>query len=844
MNIAFDSVAQLGPMSKNRGIGNYADSQFRTLLKMDGENRYFFFNVFEDSDVFWEEERAGQIKETDFLCIKGREFLNADGFREFYGELIKSYLRKNKIDVFYITSPFDGHLPPYKKEWFNGVKTVATVYDIIPYVMKSHYFPGKHEIDWYMERIDMLRWVDRLLVISQSVKDDLVNYLNFNPDKIDVIWGAPSDMFKEIDVSKEDEDSLRKRYHIDGDFVMCTGGDDERKNLAGLIEAFSMLPKPLLDRFQLVIVCKLQQVSVERYTALAKEKGIGDRLVLTNFVTDEELVQLYNLANLVVFPSVYEGFGLPVVEAWACGTGVVTSNNSSLRQIAGDAAVLVDPHSIKDIARGMEEALEGDLEVLARKGKARLELFTWEKVASLTQASLERVFSKDDTEKKQMKSPKYKIAFFTPLPPLQSGISDYSTDMITALADYFDIDIYVDKGYTPEVTLPDNTSIFPYKSYEGNRKLYRETVFQMGNSNYHEYMWPYIRKWGGLVVLHDYNMHGVVQSKTLFNQHNEKEYRELIMEDLTDAECQACMNAVGNSQAMDSVRIQYEINGFITNHADKIIVHSDEAKEKLLRRDISRDVKRIRHYARIEPLEEAKKAKEKLGIPERCILFAAFGHVHETKRVIPILRAFARLSREEPDAMLLFGGKMDSNLEKDFEKAVTELQLEDKIKVTGYLDLDAFLDYMNATDICLNLRWPYNGETSGSLMRMLAKGKCIMVNNMGSFSEVPDDCCVKLPSVEHMTERQEISTIYEEMLKLCEDTDLRLGISANAREYAERELDVNIIAEQYRDYILVEKENVVTEKMINTLRGEIARLGLNQQEVVRLARTLAYVKLA
>lgn len=842
MNIAFDSIAQLGPMSKNRGIGNYADAQFRTLINLDRDNHYFFFNIFDETDVFGREELEGLITENDFLCMRNGQFIEAENYQQLYGELVKNYIKKNRIDVFYITSPFDILVPIYRKEWFNGVKTVATVYDIIPYVMRDHYFPGMHDIDWYMERIEMLRWVDRLLVISQSVKDDLVNYLEFDPDKIDVIWGAPSDMFREMEGLEKEEAAIREKYNIEGHFVMCTGGDDERKNIAELIKAFSMLPQTLLNKYQLVIVCKLQPASVDRYSELSRKCKIGDRVVLTNFVSNDELIQLYNLADLVAFPSVYEGFGLPIVEAWACGTGVVTSNNSSLGQIAGEAAVLVDPYSTKDIARGLQEALEGDLEALAQKGKERLKMFSWEKVAQQTCDSIEAVGRQANSINRKDNTPKTRIAFFSPLPPLQSGISDYSVDIIVALASYFDIDVYIDSGYTSDVALPENVSVISHKKYDSNRKLYRETVFQVGNSEYHVYMWPYIKKWGGLVVLHDYNMHGVVMAKFLGAQRDIKAYRKILEEDLDSAACDMCMAATDDWKKLDRLRTDVEINGFIINYARKIIVHSIEAKEKLLNKDIGRNVRHIPSYAKIKPLVDVQRGKSKLGISEKTVVFAAFGHVHRTKRAIQILKAFALLTDKYENAMLFFGGKMDTSLENEFDSTVAELHLKDKVKVTGYLDLDEFLDYMDATDICMNLRWPYNGETSGSLMRMLAKGKCIMVNDIGSFAEIPDDCCIKLPSVETMSENREVLSIYQAMQELCMNDDLRAKISTNARRYAERELDLEIIVKKYRDYILDNSEKVVTEELIGSLRGLITKLALNQQDVLRLARTLAYVK--
>ena len=838
MNIAFDGIAILGAMSKNRGIGNYAVNQFREIVRQDQENRYFFFNVLEETDIFKEEIQEGLLQEDDFCCVKDDFALAIPNFEMMYGALVKEYIQKNQIDIFYITSPFDGHLPPYQKEWFEGAQVVATVYDIIPYIMSERYFSQKSDMTWYMERVDMLRWVNRLLVISQSVKDDLTQRLDFNAKNIDVIWGAPGKQFRQINIEPKQRDKLLRKHKIDKPYVMCTGGDDERKNIAGLIEAFGRLPQRILEQYQLVVVCKLQQKSIVRYAKLAQELGIEGRVIFTNFVTDEELLELYNLAKLVAFPSVYEGFGLPVVEAWACGAPVLTSNNSSLIQIAGDAAILVDPYSVDDMERGLEEALiSSDLKELAKKGKQRLEKFQWHEVA---RASIS-AFSKAHPLKEPCKRRTKRIAFFTPLPPVQSGISDYSVDIISELCKEFDIDVFINQETWSADMLPKTVKVYTHSKYSAMRDQYWDTVYQIGNSSFHVYMWPYLKEYGGTLVLHDYNLHGAVQDNALFVQkYNMKLYQKILMEDLPADTVNTYIDDVKRGRGL---RInEVELNGFLTNYADKIIVHSQEAKEKLLKRDIGRCVWWIRSYAKIGPLRESSLAKQTLGWAEGTLHFAAFGHVHETKRIIPIMKAFGKLAKQYGHVQLHFVGKLDTALEPKFIDAVRQLQLEDKVEVTGYVTLEEFEQYIDATDVCLNLRWPYNGETSGSLMRILAKGKCVVVNDIGSFGEIPDDACIKLLSVNSMSENKEVSEIYAAMMKLAENPKMRETIQRSARLFAEEYLDIKKIAVQYTECILEHPSKAVTEELLLALRAVITRERFSDNEVCRLARTLAYMR--
>ncbi len=837
MNIAFDGAALLGSMSKNRGIGNYTEDQFKTLLRTDRENRYFFFNCMEKTDIFAAEIREGMLQQDDFPLLFHGHCPAVPGFADFYGELIRSYIRKNHIDVFYITSPFDLSLPLYRKEWFGPAQVVATVYDIIPYLMQEQYFPNPEDINWYLERLETLRWADRLLAISQSVKDDLCSHLDFPGEKIDVIWGAPSGQFRVLPVYPPEERALRRRYGIKGSFVMCTGGDDHRKNIGRLIQAYARLPRKLRWAYQLVVVCKLSPESERRYSALAFSLGVAGRVVLTNYVSDEELVQLYNLCSLVAFPSTYEGFGLPVVEAWACGKPVLTSNNSSLGQIAEGAAELVDPFSVEDMARGLENALRKPrMAELTALGRARLPLFQWEKVAADSCAAISRLGGR--TEKKAEAPGRKKLAFFTPLPPIRSGISDYSVDMLGALADSFDIDVFIDDGYEPVCELPENVRVLPFEEYEDRRPTYADTVYQLGNSEYHIYMWELLRRFGGTAVLHDYNLHVIFYYKTIVQDKDCDSFAAMLLEDYTPRELGDYIEELRTGGALR--QMDFEPNGYLINSADRLIVHSADSYEKLMLRDSGKPLALIRSYAKIEPMQDKNEARRELDLPQDALLLAAFGHVHETKRIIPILRAFAALRKDYPSAMLLLVGQLAPTFAPWYEETVAQYDLADAVRLTGYTELEEFTAYMDASDICLNLRWPYNGETSGSLMRLLSKGKCVLVNDIGSFRELPDEACVKLPSAEGRREEEEAADMERALRELLSSQEKREMLEVNARRYAEETLDIRAIARQYADFINAAPKAAFSDGLIAALYNEARQTKRSEEELRSLAHTLSY----
>ena len=835
MNIAFDAIAILGPMSKNRGIGNYALSQFKSMVENDKDNSYFFFNIIEGFD-FISKVKTNNIKQFDFYSGENKFIIENKEYKEIYGDIIKNFIKDNKIDVFYITSPFESSYTTYEKEWFLGIKVVSTVYDIIPYVLKERYLTDKKTKNWYMACVENLRWNDKNLVISQSVKDDMIKYLNFQENKIDVIFGAVDYHYKKIEIDPAIKKEIFNKFDIKDKFVMCTGGDDDRKNIAGLIEAYAQMPKELIDEYQLVIVCKLSQQSEYKYNQLVKSKNIFGRVIFTNFVSTEELIYLYNLAVLMAFPSIYEGFGLPVVEAWACGTPVLTSNNSSLGEIAGDGAIIVDPYSVSDISRGLVEALSiVDLEELLSKGKERLKMFQWNRVADLAIKSINSLVPEGvSTEVKNQK-----IAFFTPLPPVQSGISDYSVDIIMELSKYFEIDVFIDDGYSP-VKL-EGVQVYNHKEFRKKNKDYFDVVYQVGNSEYHIYMYEYIRKVPGTIVLHDFNMHGVFQYMALSKgKNNLKLYSDIIQSDYSKSETEEYIKNLSNGAVSLQIN-QMELNGYVVNFANKIIVHSYDSKYKLLTRNIQRNVKLINHYANIEPLIVSGIAKRKLNIEEKNTIMASFGHIHETKRPIPILKAFSKICGEFQDVKYIFVGKIDASIVTEFNACVEDNKLNGKVIVTGYTELDTFTDYIDASDICFNLRYPYNGETSGSLMRILAKGKCVAVNNIGSFGEIPDDVCVKLSNVDNVSEQEEIQEIYNTMKKILTDSIFRNNIENRARLFAEKNLDLKLIAKKYRDFILSQSEsNLTEEKLIKISQSEIR--DYSNDQIYEISKTLVYAK--
>jgi len=277
-----------------------------------------------------------------------------------------------RVDVFHTSDWLE---PPSR------CPKVTTIHDLIIYKYPERFHPrGGHDIVANLKR--KLEWVKKesalTISVSESTKRDIVELLKIPEKKIRVIHEAPSEIYNKQQTKKNIE-KVKEKYKIKGDYVLMVGTREPRKNLERAIEAFQSLKNQDLS---LVIAGKFGW-GKELMTEDSRRKTVDSHVKLLGFVPDEDLPALFSGAQVFVYPSLYEGFGLPVLEAMASGCPVVTSDVSSLPEVAGDAAVLVNPEETEDIARGIQEVLE-NREELVRKGKARAQEFSWEKTAQET----------------------------------------------------------------------------------------------------------------------------------------------------------------------------------------------------------------------------------------------------------------------------------------------------------------------------------------------------------------------------------------------------------------------------------------------------------------------------
>jgi len=271
---------------------------------------------------------------------------------------------------------------PLKK--LSETKLVLTIYDLIPLIYPQHYPPGlKGKLNWELNKYLIKKNIDRIITISETSKKDICRFIGPKPERVLVVPLAPQLIFRKLD-SAGFKSEITKSYHLPEHFALYVGDLNYNKNIPLLIEACEIAGIPL-------VIAGKQITEVEKmdlnHPELTHLKNINwGKTIKLGFVPGRDLVKIFNLASIYIQPSLYEGFGLPLLEAQACGVPVVASKTQTLVEIAENAAVFANPKNPKDFARKIKLLLKDEKlrENLVKKGFENAKRYSWGKTARLT----------------------------------------------------------------------------------------------------------------------------------------------------------------------------------------------------------------------------------------------------------------------------------------------------------------------------------------------------------------------------------------------------------------------------------------------------------------------------
>jgi glycosyltransferase involved in cell wall biosynthesis len=276
------------------------------------------------------------------------------------------------------------HEPHYVLPPATRCRTVVTIHDCI-HLMFPQYLPSRAAYAYARATMwSAAKRSARILTVSESSKRDILHFFNVPADKVVVVYNAIDERFS-IAPSEEDVARVRERYQLEQRVVLYVGNIKPHKNLVRLIEAFDTLRQRGFDDLKLLIIGD----EISKWPALRRavhRHKLHKQVRFLGYQPDETLAILYRLASVFVFPSLYEGFGLPPLEAMASGTPVVTSNVSALPEVTGDAGVLVDPYDVESIVDGLRRVLSDPALAaeMRRKGLERAREFSWERSVAQT----------------------------------------------------------------------------------------------------------------------------------------------------------------------------------------------------------------------------------------------------------------------------------------------------------------------------------------------------------------------------------------------------------------------------------------------------------------------------
>lgn len=350
------------------GTENYSYNLIKALTAVDRKNRYVLY--FDKTPQFFE---INQPNVSTRLLIAPRFWTQ--------GRLAwECFIRPP--DILFVPA----HTIPVLRR--PNLKTVVTIHDLgAQYLAEYHRFPQKIYLNWSTKYV--AAYATHLIAVSNSTKKDLMSTLNVQGKRISVVAEAVDKEYF-FPRTKHEVAQTRAKYGLAGKYFLYVGTIQPRKNLLRLIEAFA---KAKFEHTDLVLAGSRGWLNEEIYKAPEKF-SVSNHVRFLGYVPDEDLPALYSGAIGMVFPSLYEGFGLPILEAFACECPVLTSNSGATAEVAEDAALLVDPKDIKKISNGMKKLVTNQnyVQELIKKGSLRVKNFSWEGSAKEVLKVLEKVY--------------------------------------------------------------------------------------------------------------------------------------------------------------------------------------------------------------------------------------------------------------------------------------------------------------------------------------------------------------------------------------------------------------------------------------------------------------------
>jgi len=379
MRIGFDYTSTIG----TSGNSTYARELISNLAKIDGKNQYFLYYYFHD---FLLGRIPHEANNKNFRSIPAyfsqlKLPISPSVVKKINGAAIKFFSKINKIDVFHFSDPLIFTSGPYK--------SIVTLHDLS--VLHNPNWARRDTVEFYKKNIkNILNKADKIIAVSNFTKSDAIETLGIEGKKITVVYEGVDDRF----FPNPERNYLKEKFDLE-DYILYVGALIPRKNIIGLLHAYSRLGIELRKKYRLILVgMPKNALFYNEIDKVIKGLKINEQVKKFDRVTDSDLPKIYSGAKFFIYPSFFEGFGLPVLESLSCGVPAITSNTSSLPEVLGSAGILINPEKIEEIKIAMERMLL-DKDFYQHTKDRCLEQsnkFKWQKTAKETMAVYKEVY--------------------------------------------------------------------------------------------------------------------------------------------------------------------------------------------------------------------------------------------------------------------------------------------------------------------------------------------------------------------------------------------------------------------------------------------------------------------
>ena len=630
---------------------------------------------------------------------------------------------------------------------------VAVVYDLIPFLFADPYLMRDNSVEHHLGRLRHVKTADLLLAISERTRLDFIEHLGVDPDRIVNIGTGVSALFTPAEAGSDPVAEVMLAIPaINRQFIMSVPAFEWRKNADNLIRAFART-KDARRGTQLVIACAVPPHGEAVWRSLIREVGLrDDDVVITGFVADETLRALYRATRLFVFPSRYEGFGLPVAEAARCGAPCITSDRGSLNEVLDFAASTFDPDNIDELAALIDRALTVEglrAELLAASARS-VAVHSWDQTARRAIAAYERLDHLAAPRRPRMRKPL--VAVVGPMPPVASGVAVYTARVLDEIDDdRFDIDIYADSapvGSWPPAVKARRVLPAAALGVNTNPHDYDAIVYCLGTSRFHIDTLNAMRRCPGIVWAHDVNLLGLylewaerLQWELRYGWRGPRVIRtigEILHDEAVMAYGASTLATLPDSIAAYEEYVASAVMFAAPSvaSAKHVIVNSMRARDLLID-DLVHSVRGGESRPPVSVLPHAVPKREIFArspeMRDGRPTVVSLGFCVERKRPLTIVEAIAELAQPVD---LVFVGSCAPALERQIRCRAEQTGVAERVTITGYVDDKGYDEWLGRADCAVQLRDIDFGESTGTVHDAIA-ARVPVITSVRACRELP-----------------------------------------------------------------------------------------------------------